>query len=51
MLVDLMMNGMSGYELCKQVRKQYDMLELPIIVLTAIMQRFGFSVIFTSWGK
>lgn len=38
MLVDLMMNGMSGYELCKQVRKQYDMLELPIIVLTAIMQ-------------
>jgi len=29
---------MSGYELCKQVRKQYDMLELPIIVLTAIMQ-------------
>ncbi|WP_036130539.1 ATP-binding protein [Lysinibacillus sphaericus] len=38
MLVDLMMNGMSGYELCKQVRKQYDTLELPIIVLTAIMQ-------------
>ncbi|WP_413364017.1 ATP-binding protein [Lysinibacillus sp. 3P01SB] len=38
MLIDLMMNGMSGYELCKQVRKQYDMLELPIIVLTAIMK-------------
>ncbi|MEY9975524.1 ATP-binding protein [Lysinibacillus sp. RC79] len=38
MLVDLMMEGMSGYELCKQVRKQYDMLELPIIVLTAIMK-------------
>lgn len=38
MLVDLMMEGMSGYELCKQVRKHYDMLELPIIVLTAIMK-------------
>ncbi|MGV2963054.1 ATP-binding protein [Paenibacillus sp. AGC30] len=38
MLIDLMMNGMSGYELCKRVRKQYDMLELPIIILTAIMK-------------
>ncbi len=38
MLIDLMMHGMSGYELCKRVRKQYDMLELPIIVLTAIMK-------------
>ena len=42
MLVDLMMEGMSGYELCKQVRKQYDMLELPIIVLTAIMKHSDF---------
>lgn len=38
MLIDLMMSGMSGYELCKKVRKHYDMLELPIIVLTAIIQ-------------
>lgn len=38
MLIDLMMNGMSGYELCKRVRKQFDMLELPIIILTAIMK-------------
>lgn len=38
MLIDLMMNGMSGYELCKQVRKQYDMVELPIIVLTAVVK-------------
>ena len=38
MLIDLMMNGMSGYEVCKKVRQQYDMLELPIIVLTAIAQ-------------
>ncbi|WP_238600745.1 ATP-binding protein, partial [Metasolibacillus meyeri] len=39
LLTDLLMDGMSGYELCKQVRKQYDMLELPIIVLTAIMKQ------------
>ncbi|TQR37025.1 response regulator [Lysinibacillus sphaericus] len=38
MLIDLMMDSMSGFELCKQVRKQYDMLELPIIILTAIMK-------------
>lgn len=38
MLIDLMMNGMSGYELCKQVRKRYDMVELPIIVLTAVVK-------------
>lgn len=38
MLIDLMMDSMSGYELCKQVRKQYDMLELPIILLTTIMK-------------
>ena len=39
LLIDLMMDGMSGYELCKKVRQQYDMLELPIIVLTAIMKQ------------
>lgn len=38
MLIDYMMSGMSGYELCKKVRKQHDILELPIIVLTSIMQ-------------
>lgn len=38
MLIDLMMNGMSGYELCKQVRKRYDMVELPIIILTAVVK-------------
>ncbi|WP_342472112.1 ATP-binding protein [Metasolibacillus sp. FSL H7-0170] len=38
-LTDLLMKDMSGYELCKQVRKRYDMLELPIIVLTAIMKQ------------
>jgi len=38
MLIDYMMSGMSGYELCKKVRKHHDILELPIIVLTSIMQ-------------
>lgn len=39
LLTDLLMEGMSGYELCEQVRKQFDLLELPIIVLTAIMNQ------------
>lgn len=38
LLIDLMLPHMSGYELCKKVREQYDLLELPIIVLTAIMK-------------
>jgi len=38
MLIDYMMSGMSGYELCRKVRKDHDILELPIIVLTSIMQ-------------
>lgn len=38
MLIDYMMSGISGYELCKKVRKYHDILELPIIVLTSIMQ-------------
>lgn len=37
MLVDLMLHDMSGHDICTNVRQQYDMLELPIIVLTAIM--------------
>lgn len=38
MLIDYMISGMSGYELCKKVRQQHDILELPIIVLTSLMQ-------------
>lgn len=34
-LLDLMMPRMSGYEFCKQVRKEYSADELPIIMLTA----------------
>ncbi|MFC6333218.1 ATP-binding protein [Paenibacillus septentrionalis] len=32
---DVMMPHMSGYELCKEIRKQYTVAELPILLLTA----------------
>jgi len=35
MIVDVMMPHMSGYELTTNVRKQYSILELPILLLTA----------------
>ena len=34
-LLDIMMPKMNGYELCKQLRKDYSLYELPIIMLTA----------------
>lgn len=34
-LLDIMMPGMSGYEVCKQLRKVYPVNDLPIIFLTA----------------
>lgn len=34
-LLDIMMPGMSGYEVCKNVRKKYLASDLPIIMLTA----------------
>lgn len=38
MIVDVMMPEMSGYELCNIVRMEYDLVELPIIILTAAGQ-------------
>ncbi|ELU2536201.1 response regulator [Vibrio vulnificus] len=38
LLLDIMMPGMSGYQVCHQLRQQYDMAELPIIMLTALSQ-------------
>ena len=35
MLVDIMMPRMSGYEVCRTLRKQYSVHELPIIFLSA----------------
>ena len=34
-LLDIMMPNMSGYEVCEQIRKTYDMEQLAIIFLTA----------------
>ncbi len=34
-LLDLMMPKISGYRVCEKIRKQYDLLTLPIIILTA----------------
>ncbi|MCG8672952.1 MAG: response regulator, partial [Pseudomonadales bacterium] len=34
-LLDIMMPGMSGYEVCKKLRENYPVHELPVIFLTA----------------
>src|SRR5699024_10270076 len=34
-ILDIMMPGMSGYEVCQQLRKQYSLMDLPILMLTA----------------
>ena len=34
-LLDVMMPGMSGYEVCEQIRKKHMSSELPIVLLTA----------------
>lgn len=34
-LLDLMMPGMSGYDVCKEVRRTYNQIQLPIIIVTA----------------
>ncbi len=38
LIVDLMMPGMSGYELCQKVRETYSAADLPILILTAKSQ-------------
>ncbi|MDO6580330.1 response regulator [Photobacterium sp. 2_MG-2023] len=37
-LLDVMMPGMSGYEVCQQLRTRYSLTELPIIMLSALGQ-------------
>lgn len=34
-LLDLMMPGLNGYEVCEKLRHQYSQIELPIILVTA----------------
>ncbi|CCN45208.1 putative sensor histidine kinase/response regulator [Vibrio nigripulchritudo MADA3029] len=38
LLLDVMMPGLSGYQVCEQVRLSYDLSELPVIMLTALSQ-------------
>ncbi|NAX34983.1 hybrid sensor histidine kinase/response regulator, partial [Vibrio sp. V29_P1S30P107] len=38
LLLDIMMPGMSGYQVCEQLRQHYDHAQLPIIMLTALNQ-------------
>lgn len=37
-ILDVMMPEMSGYEVCKAIRKEYSITELPVIMLTAAGQ-------------
>ncbi|WP_159739330.1 response regulator [Vibrio atypicus] len=37
-LLDIMMPGMSGYQVCETLRKEYDHAQLPVIMLTALNQ-------------
>ncbi len=37
-LLDVMMPGMSGYEVCRLIRQSYEPVQLPIILLTAKTQ-------------
>lgn len=34
-ILDIMMPGMSGYEVCKKLRQSYSLMDLPILMLTA----------------
>ena len=38
LLLDIMMPGANGYEVCESLRTRYDHAELPIIMLTALCQ-------------
>ncbi|MDD9158116.1 response regulator [Aliivibrio sp. S4TY2] len=38
LLLDVMMPGMSGYEVCQSLRQEYNHSQLPIIMLTALNQ-------------
>lgn len=34
-VIDLMMPGMSGYEVCRRIRERYSLSELPVLLLTS----------------
>lgn len=37
-ILDIMMPGMSGYEVCQQLRKSYSPADLPVLMLTAAIR-------------
>ncbi|WP_248930531.1 ATP-binding protein [Paenibacillus hamazuiensis] len=37
-ILDLMMPGMTGYEVCQEIRKNYSLLEMPVLMLTTAVQ-------------
>ncbi|OMF28654.1 hypothetical protein BK133_18545 [Paenibacillus sp. FSL H8-0548] len=45
-ILDLMMPGMSGYEVCQEIRKRYTLLELPILMVTSAIQEQDKTVAF-----
>lgn len=34
-ILDVMLPGMSGYEVCRTIRKKYNLMDLPILILTS----------------
>lgn len=38
LILDLMMPNMTGYEVCKRIRQEQDLVDLPVIILTAAGQ-------------
>ncbi|AOY78134.1 diguanylate cyclase [Clostridium formicaceticum] len=37
-ILDVMMPGMSGYQVCEKIREKYSLIELPVLMLTANSQ-------------
>ena len=37
-ILDLMMPELSGYDVCKEIRKTFSVTELPVLMLTAAVQ-------------
>src|SRR5690606_31769534 len=37
-IIDLMMPGMSGYEVCQAIRANYSLTEFPVLMVTAAIQ-------------